>query len=62
MPKEARCVLNFINDDGRWIALKEALRLLLGLPGFGGEIKQYERIIRKQMSESGGLACLPSAG
>jgi hypothetical protein len=37
--KEAGCVLNLINDDGGPIPLKEALRLLFGLLGFGGKIE-----------------------
>jgi hypothetical protein len=45
--KEAGSILNFINDDGWRIALKEALRFLLGLFGFGGEIEGHKRIIRK---------------
>jgi hypothetical protein len=54
--------LNVINDDGWRIALKEALRFLLGLFGFGGEIEGHKRIIRKQVSEGRGLAGLPGAG
>ena len=41
---------------GSVMALKEALRFLLGLLGFGGKVKGHEPVIWKQVPESGGLA------
>jgi hypothetical protein len=60
--KDAGRILNLINDYGGRIALKETLRFLLGLLGFGGEIEGHERVIRKQVPESRGLAGLPGTG
>src|ERR1700737_4886205 len=62
MPKQARGILNLVDDDGRRITLKETLRLLLGLLGFGGKIERHECVIWKQVPEGRGLAGLPGSG
>jgi hypothetical protein len=62
MPKELRGILDFVDNDRGRVTLEKSLWFLLGLLGFGREIKGDEGVIRKQVPEGAGLAGLPSAG
>jgi hypothetical protein len=58
VPEQAWGILDLIDDDWRWITVKEITRLFFCLLSFGGKIERHESIIREEAQKGRSLARL----